>query len=618
MQLYYITLAVVIKKHHFENHKFIIMKKSIFILISTFLALLHSLSAQTISQKILDNAFPPDLVTPSGQIGYTLNESISTFDNSKWHPNWDEANVFKTELEHDDYSLRIGQGGQLYSIETPIGEICPPQWQEHAWVDDTWLLTTYQYDLKPVPGSNNNGNEFTAFIHQCGIYPHIDAGFQQGNQFWTPMLAEHWDADNNAYSTLSLGMISSGPSYNRADVLMYQKTRDLGDGIFEVVYMAYNYNTSYTEAEAQENYNTDFSPWGGVRESKLPDHIMSNPDGSWSVVPSFGLNNITSNITGGWAINAEDANDGSGYALGYVFGKEKPAETNLKFYSHGSTGAERDFNVQALVYRQPFRPGNIFYCRLYFVLGELDDVIEKCNALEPNVEAGFLDYGQVDATRIPLYLDELDGQTVIVEDGDTPAFYVYAEPVKDSKPLYLIRNNDTNQLHATCDPYMIMPKYPIPNSNPAEEGWRPYDGTTEIIKIYGYVMPEEFIDESINYVRLDSVLTDVSYYPQDGLYDIDIMVEADVNTSVDNTFKNMASIFPNPTSGKLGISLSNSSNSVTIRVLDTFGKVLIQNQYSHDVNEEIEININHLANSIYYLQIITETGNQTEKILLQK
>jgi hypothetical protein len=216
----------------------------------------------TLDNKLVDKVFPVSPTSPSGTAGFVYNDQITTFDNSRWYPKWDEKNVFKVQLQHSQtdnpYTLRIGKGGQLYSIMTPIGEIEPPQNPDHAWIDDTNLLTTYQYDLQQPNSTGIDG--LTPFIHQCGVYPNIDAAFQEGKQFWAPIVSDNWDAANNQYSTLSLGMISNGPSYNRGDVLMYQRTKDLGDGVFEITYIAYNYKTSYTGSPM--NYVTDFAPCG--------------------------------------------------------------------------------------------------------------------------------------------------------------------------------------------------------------------------------------------------------------------------------------------------------------------------------------------------------------------
>ena len=448
---------------------------------------------------LLSTVFPPDTVSPMGHTGYTLDTGITSFDNSKWYKKWDEANVFRFE-------------------------ICPPQYRVHAWVDDTWLLTTYQYDMSPKPGQTDH---FKPFVHQAGVYIHQDEAFMKGRQYWSPIVAEDWDPENNALSTLTLGMMSVGPSYNRSDMLMYQETRDLGDGVFEVIYMAYNYNTSYTRRKSKNNYLTDFGPWGGVRTSKLPDYIVSKPDHSWEVRNSGFPTRVFAENSGGWAIATANAKEGKSYALGYVFGTSRPPGTGRGSKTHGwgRTHRARDYTVQAHRYRIPLRPGTTFYCRFFLVLGRLNAVIEKCKALAPRSDAGFLDFPEAKATRIPLYLEERDGQTVIAEKGSTPAFHVYAEPVNNSKPLYLIRNNRKNQLHATCDPYMVMPRYPIP-TDPTKKGLRPYDGSTDIIKVYGYVMPKEHADKTLGHVPLNTILTDKSFYPEDGIYDASVVVLA--------------------------------------------------------------------------------------------
>ena len=476
-------------------------------------------------KPIIDKVFPLSPKVLDNTAGFTFNNSITTFDDTRWYSKWHEVNVFKTELNHanstNPYALRVGKGGQLYSIMTPIGEIAPPQNPDHAWIDDTYLSTIYQYDLDPdIKGVD----ALTAFIHSCGMYPHKDIAFQQGKQFWSPIVGEKWDAEKSEFSTISLGMISTGPSLNRGDVLFYQKIKDMGDGVFEITTIAYNYNTSYTNAK--QGYITDLCPWGGVRTSKLPNLILSNPDQTWKVSNNqFGDNNslFYSDKTGGWAIATQNPNLDTSYSLGLVFGQNNP-ESRDKFYTCGKTDVSRSFTVQAVTYREVFKPGNTFYCRQYYVLGKLKDVVEKCKKLESYTSSGFLKFDQTTATSIPLYLTEKDGQTIISEEGTTPAFYVYAEPVKDSKPLYLIRNTATNKLHVTCDPYMIMPRYTIDEDPLKRKGIRPYDGTTEILKLYGFVMPSAFSSKFIDYKPLNSILTDKTFFTEKGIYDLGIMV----------------------------------------------------------------------------------------------
>lgn len=486
------------------------------------------------TNALLMKAFPNIKASADNTAKFEFSNNITTFDNSRWFSKWDEKNVFKAELKHSQssnpYTLRIGKGGQLYSIMTPIGEIMPPQNKQHAWVDDTMLLTTYQYDLEPTANMKNSAGAvidgFLPFIHQAGIYPQVDLDYQKGKQFWSPVVGERWDSVNNQYSTITLGMISCGPSYNRGDVLMYQNTRDMGNGVIEITYMIYNYNTSYKEAK--ENYKMDFSPWGGVKTSALPNIILSKPDKSWVLTNyQFGDPNGKSLVdyknTGGWAAATEDAQEDSSYTMSWVFGNKTGKDfTNL--FSFGKTDQERDFTVQSECYRGAIPPGSSYFCRLYYVFGKLSEVVMISNELAEKTEFGFLNFEQKAATKIPLYLKEENGQTIISETGTTPSFYVYAEPVKDSKPLYLIRDTKTNKLSVTCDPYMLMPKHTIPNDPLKRTGVRPYDGSSEIIKLYGFAMPQKSCDSSLEYVMLNKILTDKSYFPEKGIYDAAIMV----------------------------------------------------------------------------------------------
>lgn len=478
----------------------------------------------------LMSAFPKPKVNPDSTAKFTFYDTIEAFDNNVWYHKWDEKNVFKVELKHEQssipFAIRIGKGGQIYSIITPIGEIMPPQNPDHAWVDDTLLLTTYQYDLE-APNCRDSNNEiiigFHPFIHQCGMYPNQDYDFQQGKQFWAPIVAENWDSENNQFSTISLGMISAAPSYNRGDVLMYQNTRDMGNGVLEVTYMAYNYNTSYSDSKT--GYKTDFGPWGGTRKSKLPNFITSKPDGSWELTNyNFGSKEGLMELknTGGWGATTQDPNDKSSYTFAWVFGKGDNSEV-FKAYSFGDA-RRHDFNVQSTIYREKIKPGTLYYNRMYFVLGKLHEVSERCNYYQSKVEFGFIDYEQKDANMIPLYIKKDGAQTILTEEGTHPDLFVYAQPVRNSKPLYLIKDNKTNLFNVTCDPYMLMSKYPIPNDPMGRSGIRPYDGSTQIIKLFGFVIPQEFCDKNLKYERLDDLLTDRTYYPMKGIYDKDIMV----------------------------------------------------------------------------------------------
>ncbi|MBT3202381.1 MAG: hypothetical protein HN350_20970, partial [Phycisphaerales bacterium] len=60
-------------------------------------------------------------------------------------------------------------------------------------------------------------------------------------------------------------------------------------------------------------------------------------------------------------------------------------------------------------------------------------------------------------------------------------------------------------------------------------GIRPYDGSTKIVKIFGYVMPKSKINSKLTYKPLADILTDRSYFPGTGIYDPGIMVRTTQN-----------------------------------------------------------------------------------------
>lgn len=587
-----------------------------------------------ISSPLLENVFPPSLVNTTGQTGYSFDTTLVDFDNQNWNHNWDEANVFRIQLEHEDYTLRVGKGSQLYSINTPIGEICPPQNAQHAWIDDTWLMTCYFNELDDTmqyvnDNYNSNLDWFKPFVHSCGVYGHQEPdmnNYPLPEDWWAPLLAERLDTIENSYSTVTLGFQSNAPSYPRGDMLFYQKIRDIGDGAFEMTYMTYYFNTSF---DPDENYTTHWSPWGGVRTSIFPERLKSNPDQTWLVDNTYHGqpgHSINVNNTGGWGVCTQANSVDSSYSLGYVYGSEKPSWAN-KSYIHGYAASTSDVNLDTLPGERNFTviasrlimsvpPGQTFFNRLFFVLGERDEVINRCVDLESQVEHEFLSFTQEEAVLKPVYLEEYNNQFILSDTGTNIAGYVFAEPVDDSKPLFLVKNQATGDYHATADPYMTMPKYPIPNT--PYMGWRPYDGTTEIIKLIGFVMPQSQIDTSHNYVPLESILTDNTYFPQNGIYDLDLMiVESDQTTEIENTMLGFdVQLFPNPVEEELNININGEfNNDIQIKVTDIAGRTVLLESIKGNLSQSGKIDLSDLNVGIYFVTIKMKGKTQTFKIV---
>ena len=515
-----------------------------------------------IGKSLLQNIFPTGGAPSIAGALFNIEVDITDFENNIWHPRWQEKNVFRIQLsdnqnKNNPYSIRIGKGGQLYSIKTRIGELMPPQNEDHSWVDDCLLLTYLDYNRNFMHTPNKpQVDNLSGFIHQAGMYQSYDKDFMNQNtpdgNFFAPVVAEYWDAKNSQYSCITLGMTPVGPSYNRGDVLMYCAIRNIGEGVFEMQYMTYNYNYYYNPQSPHESvlptdsYQTDITAWGGHRKTALPKLVMglpdapetyTNPFGSDKGMPVFGTdakNTLWDDPTshGGWFAAVQNLSDPNAYALSWIVGNHNTSE-----FSHmimmgdadmpGADGRARDFEVMSLNYRGNAQPGTSFFFRYYYALGDISSIAKKSVEYRDYCTSKVLCFKEQTATTMPLFIKNNNGQQMLSESGDgSPAFYIYTQPVANSFPLFLIKNQEKNQYHITSDPYMLMKRVEIEKDyqQPRRMGFRPYDGTTEVVKLLGFVMPENKIDRSLQYSRLDDIIKDKTFYPQAGIYDNNIMV----------------------------------------------------------------------------------------------
>lgn len=442
----------------------------------------------------------------------------------KWHPELDEKNVFLATLEHRSvtersWELGIGKGGQIYSMYSTFGEAMAPSRPQSQWNDEVWQMTTIYADLLgrdlPENPKDPTRQKFSnAYVHQSGAYSKEDAG----KAFYSPLLAERFDEERRAYSVLSWGLIPS-PSINRSGILVYVQYRDLGAGVIEVTYIVYNF---------EKEPMTNLSPWGGVRTSIFPEHVVSNPDGSYRYFTPFhyaydDLEGCRINFedTGGWAAVAANADNPYSHAIGVVFGRKlnrKGKHYGKPRYDVGPTRhGERDYTVQATVINikdQPFTPHLL---RMYFVIGTLEKVGEKANLLADHADYQPLDFRENNVPLVPLYARRYGEDTVLSRkrQGD-PLCRVYAWPVKGSLPLFVIKNNESKRHFISTDPYAQCVREPFENPlQPGDERFGKYEnrsiyrvfkGGTGWVELLGYVMPDGLADRKTHaYLALAEV-----------------------------------------------------------------------------------------------------------------
>jgi hypothetical protein len=443
-----------------------------------------------------------------GEAGLT-----STFkpSGSTWADGLDERSVFHAELgwrgtRGRRYDLRVGRGGQIYSLRGPFGESVPPQVHEGApWIDEVWQIIS-------VSHARNNPERFPGrhaplayFIHGSGTYLRDP---ERTEPFYCPLLATAWDADGGRYGVVAWGQQAHVPTVHRSGALYYTVLRALDDGVIEVVYAVHNFGR-----DTLDYFNT---PWGGLRHSTLPVHLLSRPDDSAREAGGrFGARETTCRVseTGGWAAFVQDGAGDDRWGLGLVFGRDsfpgggtrgeeegnRAAASAPTRYRWGYAGNPdrpnpRDYFVAVVNPRWPVRPGDTFWYRVYFVVDRMDRLAETARRLVAHAGGGLVTLSRNEAPLVDVDTRALGFPQKGASTG--PLFRACAWPAEGTRPLFLLRETATGRLCVTDDPYRFASTAPFENPYPADhpkretyEGrrvLRPYDGKTEYVGLLGY------------------------------------------------------------------------------------------------------------------------------------
>jgi hypothetical protein len=235
-------------------------------------------------------------LTHGGQTSFTQTYTPS---GSIWTAGLDEREVFFASLKHTEtadttWEVRIGKGGQLYSIRGLFGESQAPQGQPNAhWIDQIFQLVGVDRAL------NKSKPNHAYFIHQAGGR----SDFEVNLLF--PDAGKRFDAAGRAAYTLNWGQQAHVPNVNHAALLYYERVTDLGSGVIELTYVIYNFG--------RDPIDYHNALWGGVRKSALPVNLVGNPDGSFKAIAGvFGRGSLLDlNNTGAWIAWTKNAADPS-------------------------------------------------------------------------------------------------------------------------------------------------------------------------------------------------------------------------------------------------------------------------------------------------------------------
>ena len=454
---------------------------------------------------------------------------------SYWDPGCDEEDVFLARLIHKEadsvhWNLGIGRAGIIYSFIGPYGEGVPPQVHSSSglnlapWIDEVWQIVSVNNVLNNAdripapPGSSlaSTVRSMPYFIHGAGAYRNDTMYARLPAPFYSPLMSSWYNQQERALYTTNWGTQAHIPSLHKSQLLYTNKYKDLGNGIMENTMIIQNFG------DVQVNYHN--MPWGGVRASNLPQVWLSKPDHSLErSYKTFGGDDsgIVSSIdlTGGYMIWAAEGYNDDRPALAVVYGYEQhKAEFKDKYNMSGfrlrwglTGNVERSYTVFELNPIIDINQGKSFFSRIYYINGTFKEVHEKAKKIANAPDYGFIQLDPENVARTVIKTS--DHFNALKED-----IQLFAEPVADNIPLFLMENTQTGIPYISPDLYHNVPTLPFVNpyapSDPKYETYqnrivyRQYNGTIKYLRLLGYGVKLRDKTPDIRYKLLDSLITD--------------------------------------------------------------------------------------------------------------
>jgi len=454
---------------------------------------------------------------------------------SHWDDDCDEEDVYLARMIHKEadsvhWNLGVGRAGIIYSFIGPYGEGVPPQihgsgdFNLAPWIDEVWQIVSVNsqlnnHDRIPAPPGSTLASTVRSmpyFIHGAGAYRNDTMYSRLPAPFYSPLMASWYNQQEKALYTSNWGTQAHIPSLHKSQLLYTNKYKDLGKGIMENTMVIQNFG------EIPVHYHN--MPWGGVRASNLPQVWVSKPDHSLErSYKTFGgedsgiLSSL--DLTGGYMIWAADGDSEDRPALALVYGLEKHKtefrdKYNMAFnrLRWGLTGnVDRSYTVFVLNPKIDISRGNSFYYRIYYINGSFKEVHAKARKIADAPDYGFIKADPEQAKQT--LIKTADHFNALKED-----LSLFAEPVPDNVPLFLMENTKTGIRYISPDLYHDAPTQAFVNPyDPSDEKYesyqdrivyRQYDGTIKYIRLLGYGVSSRDITPDIRYKSLDSLVLD--------------------------------------------------------------------------------------------------------------
>lgn len=512
-----------------------------------FLASLACVFSVAAENQIL-NVFPKSTYTAKnkGQCKISFNYTPSK---GPWSEGLIEKDVFRTSIQHkqdklNSYELRVGVGGQIYSLSGAFGESMPPSWRRNKnnkspWNDEVWqfVAVCLRYNnweinkiIKPYCGGY--------FIHNSGCY--IPKKIKGINNIYCPLLNSEHNPKERSYRQLNWGLVPQTQTINRSPLLYYMQVRDAGDGIIELTWVVHNFSV-----RDDIIFNHLNAPWGGTRVTNLPLQYVSKPDDSLELENMQNCkfrNGQKVRTTGGFNLSSQNPNPNSP-ALSLVFGLDKhwgkdkdfqyapslyrawrasaPSyKTVWKDWKTRPPNSFRNYDVAVVVPKFNLAPGKTIWYRSYLVVNGKEKAAKQAKILVKHVDYGLLEFS---AKNTPL-LSVKDNNNKVI-------FKLFAKPVKGTLPVFKLRHKISEKIAYTTDPYLFTPQkklfIPIKKS---DKNYGYYskaiaytlDAQTEYLGMYGYAYKNK--PKSQEWKKLSSCVNN-KYFPKLTTYHVDAWVK---------------------------------------------------------------------------------------------
>jgi len=286
--------------------------------------------------------FPASPVTSMTTHAYTVSQSstVPATASGPWSiTSFSDSDVFAHQIVHSQldgsgapdaarsWELRIGKGGQIYSLSTQGLETQPPQYRPAniaanpvlngtdpnivggrdwaPWVDDVLQMVTangYLNTRLPDPSTgvlvgpwkihntvSEHSLDATQWRHQPADYKYFMHGSgaylrdYQTTPVYNPVLAAQANTTETSYSSMHWMVQAHSPAIFPGHCINYYRYRDIGGGFIEVTAVIYNFkyaapvfdqsaSTAYPGALNSFNF-----PIGGVRETTYGKFYLPDP-----------------------------------------------------------------------------------------------------------------------------------------------------------------------------------------------------------------------------------------------------------------------------------------------------------------------------------------------------